>query len=279
MGKKYLKMFKIAVGAFVMGASVSAVYEPAGIVSGGLSGLGIILKESFGISLWISNVVINVPLFLTAFFMLGKKSLLRSFFGMAIFTVAVGVVPPIYVFKGEVIPAAICGGVLMGIGVGFIIGEDTTTGGVDLIATMINRKIRRFKTIWIMFAFDAVIIGVGVAVFGLINAIYAVVSLFLVSCVSEKIIDGPGRAKAIVIISRKEEDIADFIMRDMERGVTGFLSRGLYSGREGYALLCVVQGRELPYVRKKIRQIDNKAFIMISDVTEVLGEGFVENLY
>ncbi len=279
MSRRVIKLLKIMLGAALMGIAVSSIYEPAGIVAGGLSGVGIILKESAGVPLWMTNIALNIPLFFAAFLMLGKKSLIWSLIGMASFTVAVAFAPPVMVFRGEVFPAALCGGVVMGMGIGLIIGQNTTTGGVDLIATMINRKFRRFKTVWIMFVFDAVIIGAGVAVFGLINAVYAVFSLFLVSYVSGKIIDGPGRAKAVVVISRKDDMIADFLMRDMERGVTGFLSMGMYSGREGYALLCVLQGRELPYVRKRIRQIDNKAFIMISDVTEVLGEGFVENLY
>ena len=279
MTRKVLKLCKIIVGAVLMGTAVSSIYEPAGVVAGGLSGVGIILKESLGIPMWVTNVVLNIPLFTTAFIILGKKSLLRSLMGMAAFTVTVAFAPPIRVFGGEVFAAALCGGVLMGIGVGLIIGENTTTGGVDLIATMVNYRYRRFKTVWIMFGVDAVIIGVGIAFFGLINAVYAVFSLFLVSYVSGKIIDGPGRAKAVLVISRKDDLIADFLMKDMQRGVTGLLSMGMYSGREGYSLLCVIQGRELPYVRKKIHKIDNRAFIMISDVTEVLGEGFVENLY
>ena len=272
-------MLKVVVGALLMGIAVSSVYEPAGIVAGGLSGVGIILKESLGIPIWISNVVLNVPLFVMAFLVLGAKSLVMSLLGMGAFTVAVAIAPQILVFKGEVFPAALSGGVLMGVGVGLIIGENTTTGGVDLIATMINHKYRQFKTVWIMFAFDAAIIGVGLAFFGIINSIYAVFSMFLVSFVSEKIIDGPGKAKAIVIISQKEKMIAEFLLKEMERGVTGLRSVGMYSQREGCALLCIVSARELPYVRQKIRQIDTDSFIMISDITEVLGEGFVENLY
>ena len=126
----YLKLLKIVIGALLMGIAVSSIYEHAGIVAGGLSGVGIILKESLGIPIWISNVVLNVPLFVMAFLVLGAKSLVMSLLGMGAFTVAVAIAPQILVFKGEVFPAALSGGVLMGAGVGLIIGENTTTGGV-----------------------------------------------------------------------------------------------------------------------------------------------------
>lgn len=271
------KTAAIVTGAFIMGIAVRCIYEPSGLVTGGISGIGIILKETAGIPVWLCSLVLNIPLFFIALRMLGVRKLLWSVVGMISFVTVVGVMPEIDFFKGDFFLAGICGGALTGVGTGLIIRENATTGGVDLAAYLVNIKKRRLKTAWLIFAADAVIICAGIPVFSLNRGIYAVISVFVAGCVSDRIIEGPGRTKVLFIISRNEKEAAAFLMNEMERGVTGLESEGMYSGRKGHMLMCAVSERELPYIRKKLREIDSDSFILICSVTEVLGEGFVKN--
>ena len=280
MDKKYLLRYPlIIIGSVLMAVSVKCVYNPVGLVTGGFSGLAIIAEHVWKIPLWITNVVLNLPLFIAAFFTLGRGKVVRSLVATVAYSVSVGFLPDKNIFGGDMVLVCITGGLLMGVGIGLILSQDSTSGGVDMISVLIYKFSSKIPVVWVMFAIDAVIISIGVFVFGVVKAAYAIISVFIVSYLSGKIIDGPHYARAVMIISKKKTEISERIMSEIDRGVTGIPSVGMYTGSQDMMLLCIASRHEVAKIRDIVGEVDSNAFMSICDVSEVFGEGFVKNIH
>lgn len=259
-----------------MGFSVKNIYEPSGMVTGGFSGLAIIADAGLGIPLWLTNIILNIPLFaLTAYFM-GKNIIINSLSATIVYSVAVAVIPPMDFLEGDLFLSCVLGGMVMGAGLGLIIYSGGSSGGVDMLSILVNHKNNRVPVSWAMFLVDAVIIILGGVIFGWVRAIYSVISVWIVSFITGKIIDGPDYSKACIIISRKSTEISERIMRELERGVTGIDGKGLYSKQKELILFCVSSRHEMTSIREIVFEVDPCAFMTVSNVSEVFGEGFVK---
>ena len=259
-----------------MAFAVKNILEPMELLAGGFTGIAIIAKDKLEIPLWISNVVLNIPVFLVAFICLGRKFVVNSLIVTAAFSVAVGVLPQWNIVKDDVFLSTVLGGMFMGIGLGLVLLTGASSGGVDMISVLVNRKKPRLSVSMVMFTIDAVIIIAGGVVFGWQKAIYSVLTVWIVSVVSEKIMNGPNNSKACVIVSAYSESIAERIIKEVQRGITGIYGRGMYMKKDELILFCVASVREMPKIRKIVYEEDEKAFITMSDVSEVIGEGFVD---
>lgn len=259
-----------------MGFAVKEIYEPGGMVTGGFSGLSIIMDESFGIPLWLTNVILNIPLFIVAAIYMGKGLVLDSLGATIAYSVAVAVLPDMNLLEGDLFLSCIVGGMAMGAGLGLILYTGASSGGVDMLSIIIHHKNDRISIPWLMFFMDAVIILLGGVVFGWVRAIYSVISVWIVSFITEKIMDGPNYSKACIIISSKNMEISKRIMSELARGVTGIGGKGMYTGREEMLLFCVSSRHEMTNIRRIVYSEDPKAFMTVSNVSEVFGEGFVE---
>ncbi len=162
----------------------------------------------------------------------------------------------------------------MGIGSGLIFLAEATSGGTDLLAAIIQKYLRHYTLPQVMQFLDAIIVLWGLQIFGVEHALYAIVSIYVFTRVSDGILEGMHFAKAAYIISAKSKEIAERIQKDMERGVTGIPSHGLYSGASFEMLYCVLSRREITKLKDLVHEIDERAFLIIADVREVLGEGF-----
>ena len=140
---------------------------------------------------------------------------------------------------------------------------------------MIQKKSKRIKTVWIIFIIDAIIIALGTPVFGIPSSIYGVISVFTISFVSGKIVDGPAVSRTVYIISRNSIEIAAIINKRLERGVTGIKVMGMYENKEKIMLVCVARKREIHKIVEIVEEADKQAFMWIGDAREVMGEGFV----
>lgn len=259
-----------------MAFAVKNILEPGLLVAGGFSGLAIIAKEWLDIPLWVTNVVLNIPVFIVAFFWLGKGVVMGSLITTVAFSVAVGVLPQWNILEGDVFLSTVMGGMVMGAGLGIVLLTGASSGGVDMISLLVNHRNRRMPVAWVMFAIDAVIIIAGGVLFGWQRAIYSIISVWLVSLVSEKIMSGPNYTKACIIVSSHSEKISGRIMKELERGITGLKGRGMYTGSPELVLFCVVSRHEMSQIRKIVYEEDEKAFMTMCDVSEVIGEGFVD---
>ncbi|WP_310601620.1 YitT family protein [Anaerosporobacter sp.] len=279
---KAMDSLLIIIGSLLIAVSVNVVYEPLGMVTGGVSGLAIVIKYftssliSGGIPIWLSNLVINIPLFIVAIVLKGKKFVGKTLFATVCFTVALYIVPSMNIEYQDYLLAAVFGGVIGGIGLGLVFVTNATTGGTDLFGMIVQKYFRHYTVPQLLLVIDGIIVLTGAAVFGLNKALYAVIAVYINSKVMDAILEGLKFAKVAYIISDHYEEISNKILVEMNRGVTGISARGMYSNAEKQMLFCVVSKKEIVTVVEIVSSIDTSAFIIVSDAREVMGEGFIE---
>ena len=266
----------IIVGAFIMGFAIKNMYDPVNLVTGGVSGVAIIMKELAHVPLWVTNTVLNIPLFLAAWKIKGWGFIKRTAVATVALSVSLYVIPETHILTDDIFLAALFGGIISGIGTGLVFMFSATTGGTDMLAALIQRKLRQYSIAQIMQVLDGMVVLAGAAVFGVQYALYALIAIFCVSKISDGILDGMKFSKQAFIISDHYQEIANAIMIRMERGVTSLDGNGMYSGQERKILFCVVAPKEIVKIREIVREFDPGAFVIVSDVREVFGEGFIE---
>ena len=272
----------VILGAGLYAVGLHSFATPNNIASGGVGGISIIINELTGISVGIMYGAINVPLIIIGLIFLGKKMMIKTVIGVAVITAATDyVLPylnvPMY-SDGDKILAAIFGGLFFGAGMGLVYLREGTTGGTDIINKLINKKFPHFSMGVIMMATDAVVIVASMVVFGTIEAgLYSMISIFIASKVMDMILYGSFEGKMLLIFSDKYEVISDYIMNSLERGVTWLDGEGAYSKAEKHVICCAVHKNEYSKVKRKVKEIDPNAFIIITNAGEVLGMGFHDN--
>ncbi|MCI8280325.1 MAG: YitT family protein [Lachnospiraceae bacterium] len=270
----------ILAGTGLMGVGIKSIYDPISLVTGGFTGISIIVKElsgkviEGGIPLWLTNLALNVPLFLLALRIKGKRFISRTAVATVLLSAWLYVLPEIDLVAGDYTLAAVFGGVTNGVGIGMILLARATTGGTDLVAALIQHKLRHYSIAQIMQVLDGLIVLFGLYLFGVQPALYAIVSIFIVSKLSDALMEGFKFSKAAFIITEQYDEIAKTIMKELNRGVTGLDARGMYSGEEKCMLYCVVSKKEIVELKELVLDIDQNAFVIVTDAREVLGEGF-----
>ncbi len=275
--KKPKETLFVVIGTFMMSFAVNSIYEPANLVTGGFAGIGIIIKNFIKFPVWLSTIVLNIPLFIVGYKVLGKRFIKKSLLATVLYTFFLSILPDIDIWNGDLFLAAVFGGVISGTGIGLILMSGSSTGGSDMLATIINNYKRHISVPRILQVTDGVIILCGAIVTGIDHTMYALVTVYIISFVSDGIIDGLKYGKAVFIISDKYEEIADTILNDIKRGVTAIEGMGMYSKEQKKVLLSVMSKKEIVAVREKVYAIDSSAFLIVYDVKEILGEGFVQN--
>ena len=187
-------------------------------------------------------------------------------------------IPELDFVSGDYILASIFGGVLAGIAMGMILWANATTGGTEMVAVLLQcRMFSHYSVAQIMQVLDGMIVIVGLYVFGLRPSMYAIVAIFITSKVTDTILEGMKFSKAAYIITDHYQEIAKRVMEELERGVTGLAAQGMYSGEEKCVLYCVVSKKEIVMLKEVVHEIDKSAFVVVGDVREVHGEGFIEH--
>ncbi len=266
----------IVFGAFIMGFAIKNMYDPAGLVTGGVTGVAIIVKYYMGIPLWLTNTVLNIPLFLIAWRVQSFSFIKRTAAATAALSLSLYIIPEIPMVTDDIFLSALFGGIVSGVGTGLVFLMQATTGGTDMLAALMRRKLKQYSIAQIMQVLDGLIVLAGAGVFGITIALYACIAIFMVSRVSDGILEGMKFSKQALIISDKSNEIAQAILSRLDRGVTAVPAVGMYSGQERQMLFCVVSRKEIVRIRELVWEMDPKAFVIMSDVREVLGEGFIE---
>ncbi len=265
--------FAITAGVGIAVAGLNLFLVPNKIAAGGISGIATILYHLFNIPLGFSIAVLNIPLFIIGFRMVGKSFALRTLYALVLFSVVAEIIP---VISGEdLFLGCVYGGVLMGAGVGIVMRFGGSTGGTDMAAKILNG---RFKSLGIgsfVFIIDLIVIAAAGTIFKPQAALYAIASIYITSKLIDAVTVGLSAAKAFYIISDKNVEISRAIIQGLGRGVTALSAKGLYSGRQKEVLLCVLHWRtEGTKLKNIVKSIDKTAFVIVADVKEVLGEGF-----
>ncbi len=268
--------FTMILGTAIMAVAIKMIYDPAGLVTGGVSGVGIIMKETIGIPLWLTNTMLNIPLFVAAFMVKGWKFISRTVVSTVALSFFLYVLPDINLALDDVLLSALFGGAVTGIGTGLVFMARSTTGGTDLLAAVLQHYMRHFSVAQIMQVLDGMVVIAGAWIFGLNYALYAIIAVLVVTKLTDGILEGMHFSKVAYIISDYADDIAEAIMTDLERGVTGLNGQGMYSGNTKNVLFCVVSQKEIVLVKDIVSKIDPSSFVIVTDAREVLGEGFIE---
>ena len=272
----------IAAGTVCMALAVNIVYEPLGMVTGGISGLSIILRRLAGVRLgaavpvWLFNLLLNIPIFLVALRIKGKRYMKMTLFANLCFTAALFLIPVSALHQKDFVLAAAAGGVLTGMGLGLVFSRGYSTGGTDLLGAVIHHFFPYYPVGQILFVLDCVIIAAGACVFGVRPAAYAALAVYLTTHLMDTIVAGGNSAKLAYIISDHYEEIGRTILSQVGRGITVLDGTGMYTGKAKKTLMCVVDRKQISSVCHIARNVDKKAFVIISDIREVQGEGFVE---
>lgn len=273
----------ILLGTLSIALSINLIFEPMDLVTGGVTGLALIIRHlsspffEGGLPVWFLNLMFNVPLFIAAFFILGFRTIAKTLFATISLTAFLYLIPiSTDMFAGDFLLAAIFGGMMAGLGIGLVILTMTTTGGTDLLAMMIQKKKPYYSIPQVILVIDGLVVVFGAVVFGIHKSLYAVIAVYICAKISDGILEGMKFAKSAFIISDNHEVISIEILHNLNRGVTGLHATGMYSNAGKNVLLCVVSKKEMVAVLDIVHKNDPNAFVIVSDVREVKGEGFIE---
>lgn len=270
-------LFTLA-GAAVYAVSVNAFTRPNQIAAGGMTGIGTMLNYLFQIPIGTVVLLLNIPIVLWGIFEIGYKLIAKSIVAIICMSTLIDLfalfVPA---YRGDHILVALFAGVLEGLGLSIVFLRGVTTGGTDMIARLLKHRFRHIPMGKLMLAIDGIIVAVSGLVFGSIeNAMYACIVIFVSTSIIDAILYGAdsGTGKTYFILSPKNQEIADRIMTELDRGVTLLDSRGGYSKEKGEMILCAVRRYEVHQINEIIRGVDRNAFVIVGDAGEISGEGF-----
>lgn len=274
----------LTVAAFLMSLGVVWIFNSEQIVPGGVTGIGIIIENltkgmgngETGIPVWLSNLVINIPLFICGYFLLEKKSMIRTAYTTAVSTVFMAAIPTFPLATQDKLLNMILGGVMFGCAYGLMFRQNASSGGVDLMALILNHLRHDIGApLFLGRIYLAIVVAGGLA-FGFENMLYAVIAIAISTKLSDVIVQGLRHGKLVYIISSHCEEIKACIMNEIGRGVTVLNTRGGYTNEGRIMIISVLSSRQLVELKDKIRTIDENSFLIVGQVTEVFGEGFTK---
>ena len=267
----------LLVGCLLMGISINMFLNPHNIAPGGLTGVSIIINTLTGIPIWLINICFDIPLFLFAFRILGKKDATKTFFGIIFLTLSLKLTENLsYVHvTDDVLLSAISGGIILGLALGLIFRINGSTGGTDLIALMLNRIIPSIPVSKCLSMIDGtVVVLAGVVNMNFETGLYSAIALYIMVKIIDTITAGFDYAKAFFIITEKKDVLQEAII-ELNRGITILDAKGGYTNEDKNVMLVVVnQKKQEVALKKMVKELDEKSFIIVTDVYEVLGKGF-----
>ena len=264
---------QILLGCLIGAAAYPAFLIPNNIAPGGLTGTATIISYLTGWPIGALSLVLNVPLFLIGYRTMGRVFAFRSLVATVLFSVLIDLLPLKPVSEDPLL-GTLFGGVVLGIGLGLILRGGATTGGSDMIARMVHRRVQFISVGMFLFALDFLVVVAAAFVIGSAQALYALINIYVCSRVIDAVMVGFGGNKACFVMTGAWEKITGRIMNEIGRGVTLLSARGAYSGQEHPVVLCVAARQEVIAVKRIVREEDERAFMFITEAHEALGEGF-----
>ncbi len=263
-------------GGAVYAAAVLVFLSSNKISPGGVTGIASVLNYLSGFPIGTAVFLLNLPLLLLGFFKLGGIFIVKTTVGTFIMSVALDIGEAVFpYFKLDIMLSAIFGGLLMGLGQSLFMLRGATTGGSDIVAVLINRKIPHMTVGRLILLTDAAVVALAAVVYkNLESALYSVVALYAATKIIDIVIYGADRGKIVYAITGKSDKMSGEIMSLVGRGITAIDATGAYTGAKKKMLMCTVRPNEVSAVCKIIRENDGEAFTVIADAGEILGEGF-----
>ena len=276
--KKDVKSYACIIGGVILlSAGMNIFYIPNDLVAGGVSGLGIIIlslsQRLFGAAVPVSatNIILNIPLFLAAYWRFGAKYIKRSVFAALAFSAALRLTEGLPPFSGDMMLSAVFGGILSGTGVGLVFNGAATTGGTETAAHLLHSLYDGFSVSDYVLIIDSAVIAAGFAVFGAEKTLYAVISVFAASRCIAALTAGTSENKAALVVTKKRES-----MKKSIEGLDLPVLKSFYPESDEYGrfVFCIFSQKEIEQFRETVRSADKDAFIILFDIKETFGEGF-----
>ncbi|HAT4104496.1 TPA: YitT family protein [Clostridium perfringens] len=268
----------ITLGVILLAISLEYFYYPNDIAAGGVSGLALVVNKITGISQGMFMNVANVILFALAFWLIGGSFGGRSIyaaFGLSITISLIESFLPTFAVTENMLLATIFGSVVGAFGIALVFSQNSSTGGTAIVAKILNKYLH-IEIGKSLLCADCVVVVCALLVFGVDKALFGLIGVFIMGILIDKIIEGFNSCKQLLIISEKSEEISQVIMKEIERGCTKIEGTGGYSKEPVTILYVVVNRRQFISLKKKIKEIDSRAFITVNDSKEVFGEGFLD---
>lgn len=280
MSNKYLQFVKeyiiVALACVVMAFNINYFFVGNKLAEGGVSGLSLIIHYLSNIDVSYLYFALNIPLIILAYIFLGKNFLLKTFFATFVLSVFLKVFASFSEPLDDILLAAIFGGAINGIAIGIVFYAGGSTGGMDIVAKIVN-KYTGIPISRILLATDFIVLSIVAVIFGKVIFMYTLISLVISSKMIDIIQVGIYSAKGVTIITTKEDEIRKRIMEDTGRGITLIDAKGGYTQKEIGMLYCVVGQYQLIKVKTIVKEVDPSAFMIVADVHEVIGNGFLVN--
>lgn len=267
--------FIIILGDILLALGLDLFLLPNHLSTGGFSGIATIINNYISMPIGTIIILLNVVLIVYALFLFGFKMLIRTVVSILLFGLFSNFFLTFAPITNDLLLASLCGGLLVGLGIGLNFKVHSTTGGSDLVVKIYMHYSKKLKTNEVIFIFDVIIIILFVLVFKNIDyGLYSIIAIFVSTKVIDLVLEGLNYSIMLYVISDKNAEIAEKISKDIQRGVTIIESQGYYTKQEKNMLCCVISKYQIQQVKELIRNIDIKAFVVITQAKEVLGDGF-----
>lgn len=264
------------IGSFIYSIAVTGLISANQISPGGFTGITTLLNYLFALPSGIILFILNIPVLILGFIKFGGYFIIKTSIATLTVSFALTVTDlTVPEFTIDKVLASVFGGLLMGLGLSLIMLRGATTGGVDIIAKLINKRFRHLTVGRIILLIDAAVITVASLVYRNIeSALYSVISMYVSSTIMDKVLYGADKGKMIYVVTSHADEICRDINNIIHRGITKLSAKGGYTDKERSLLLCTVRRYEVSGVYDVINKYDKNAFIVVSDAGEIIGEGF-----
>ncbi len=268
-------LMMIIIGTILMAVGVDLFLVPSKLSTGGFSGIGTVLYYLLNLPVGTTTLVLNIPLFIFTFFKIGKKFVIRTVLGTSLLAFFLNIFEKVTPFTDDKVLAFIYGSILMGIGTAIVLKAKASTGGTELLASIIKAYKPRYRTGGLITVLDTIIVGINVLFFKDIEvALYSGLAIFVMGKVLDIFFEGIDFSKMLLIISEEAETISERINKELSRGTTLINGLGMYKKEKRKILVCVLSRNEVRTVMEIIEELDKSAFTIISNAREVYGKGF-----
>lgn len=274
------RIFGITMASLLYAVGVGVFLNPNNLAPGGVSGIAIILKKIFpvlpGVGMLI--LIINIPIMIVRWKKFGPRFIISTSYALVISSLFIDIIPKMIdadSVSDNPMLSSIIGGAAFGLAMGLLFRMETTTGGMDIIVKIVRGKYPHLKTGQIYLLLDIVILIASAFAFSNVEvALYAAIAIYVSTLVMDKAIYIGDEATLIYIMSKKRKQIADYMMKELDVGVTFIKSKGAYSNTDGEIIMCVMRKQRLAKVRTALKETDPEAFMIVTSANEVFGEGF-----
>lgn len=275
MRNKIYQYLSVGIGCLLSAIAINSFLVPHHLLSGGVSGIAIILYYLSGWPIGLQMLAMNIPLFYAAYRLIGKEYLFKTIYGAVLLSLFIDLTGYLsnFMILDDPILSAITGGVVTGIGSGLIFRANGSGGGLDVVCSIL-KKYYSINVGIASFSLNCMIMVVAALLFGIKLAILTLISMFIAANITDNVVEGFNRKKTLHIVSYKTEEIINVILKEVGRGATILTGQGAFTRQEKQVIFVVVSLTQIGQIKLLIQDVDPHAFMIVQDAVEVLGRGF-----